>query len=241
MTDHLEEQPDVDQPDADQPALEQAPRVDPDPGRDPPGELDRLAAHVAEVESLVRTVAWGVGHETAELKGALEALAARVAELEPAEAEADADAEPEPEPEPEAWVDYATTQDWQDLAGWVDWLVCTYDFQPSRTVLSCWPAHRGAVEELAALRTAWRMAAKAGRAKQPNDALIYWHDRWLHPCVIRLRENFQQKTCTDRHDQTRPGRPTNPDLLAAALVDAAPRAVAGAGKDARTDTAPAGS
>lgn len=185
---------------------------------DPPGELERLAAHVAEVESLVRTVAWGVGHETTELKAALEALAARVDVLEPAAVD------DEPEPEPQAWVDYATAQDWQALAGWVDWLVCTYDFQPSRTVLPCWPAHRGVVEELAALRAAWRMAATAGRAKKPNDALILWHDRWLHPCVQRLRENFQQKSCTDRHDQTRPGRATNPGLLATALVDAAERA-----------------
>jgi hypothetical protein len=88
-------------------------------------------------------------------------------------------------------VDYATAQDWQDLATWVDWLVCTYDFQPSRADLPCWPAHRGVVEELATLRTAWRMTAAAGRARKPNDGLIYWHDRWLHPCVQRLRENFQ--------------------------------------------------
>ncbi len=221
-----DEQPDVVQPDAAQLALEQAPGVAPDSGQDPVGELERLAAHVAEVESLVRTVAWGVGHETAELKATLEGLATRVAELEPAEAD------DEPEPEPKAWVDYAAAQDWQDLAGWVDWLVCTYDFQPSRTVLPCWPAHRGVVEELAALRTAWRMAAKAGRAKKPNDALIYWHDRWLHPCVVRLRENFQQKSCTDRHDRTRPGKTTSPDLLATALVDAAERASAGAAADA---------
>ena len=190
-------------------------------------ELDRLAAHVAEVESLLRTVAWGVGHETTDLNAALEALAARVDVLEPAVVD------DEPEPEPQAWVDYATAQDWQALAGWVDWLVRTYDFQPSRTVLPCWPAHRGVVEELAALRTAWRMAATAGRARKPNEALIFWHDRWLRPCVQRLRKNFHQKSCTDRHDRTRPGKTTSPDLLAAALVDAAPARTAAASPSVR--------
>lgn len=95
--------------------------------------------------------------------------------------------------------------------------------------------HRGVVEELAALRTAWRTAAKAGQDKKPDEALIYWHDRWLHPCVARLRENSQQKTRTDRHDQTRPGRTTSPDLLAASLVDAAQRAAAA--EDTLVDTA----
>lgn len=240
MTTAPDNEPEVDQPDVEQPTLEQAvfeqaPDDDPEPGRDPLVELGRLTAHIAEVESLVRTVAWGVGHETAELKAALADLTARLAELE--SAEVDAEPTPESDPEPQAWVDYATAQDWRDLAGWVDWLVCTYDFLPSRTVLPCWLAHRGVVEELAALRTAWRMAAKTGQDKKPNEALIYWHDRWLHPCVIRLRESFQQKTCTDRHDHTRPGRPTNPDLLAAALVDAAQRMAATAGGNALVDTA----
>ena len=171
------------------------------------------------MESLVRTLAWGVNRETGDLKATLAALTARVDQLAP-----QARDEPAPAPAPAAWVDCATAQDWQDLAGWVDWLAGTYDVQPSRAVLPCWPAHRGVAEELAALRTAWRAAATAGRARKPNDALIYWHDRWLHPCLLRLREGYQQKSCQDTHKPSRAGRSTDPDLLATACVDTAERA-----------------
>ncbi len=179
---------------------------------DPAEAIDELAAALEQVQGLVRTVAWGVSRETDELKAALIVLSARVDMLEP----------PAPEPaaaqedEPQAWVDYATAKDWADLATWVDWLADTYDLVPGRAVLSCWPAHRGVVEELAALRTAWRAAATAGQAKAPNDALIIWHDRWLHPCVVRLREGFQQKNCLDTHTAPRPRQLTDPELLAAA-------------------------
>jgi len=213
-----QDQPEVDQLDVDQPEA------------GPLSEWDRLLAQITELDSLVRTVAWGVQHETSELRGALEDLAARVAELEPPEVE-------KPDAEPQAFVDYATAEDWQALAAWVDWLVTTYDFLPSKTVLPCWPAHRGVVEELAALRTAWRMAAKAGRGAKPNDALIFWHDRWLHSCLARLREHFQQKSCSDKHSDPRPGKATNPDLLAAALPGPGEETAAADGEDAEVDTA----
>jgi hypothetical protein len=173
--------------------------------------IDDLAAEIEQVQGLVRTVAWGVSRETDELKAAVDELSARVDELEPPDPEST-----EEEDEPQAWVDYATAQDWADLAEWVDWLADSYDVVPSRTVLPCWPAHRGAAEELAALRNAWRGAATRGRANESNDALIIWHDRWLHPCLVRLREGFQQKNCQDAHSTPRPRQLTNPHLLAAA-------------------------
>ena len=185
----------------------------------PPVSLRELAGRVETVESLIRTVAWGVARETDDLNDAVTALRARVDVLTPAPP----DAEPEPEPEPQAWVDYATAQDWRELARWVDWLMATYDLQPSRAVLPCWPVHLGVVEELAALRTAWRAAAKAGRSRTPNDALIYWHDRWLHPVLHRLRQDFQIKLCEDQHKPVCAGRGTDLDLLAAVLVDVAER------------------
>ena len=179
--------------------------------------VQTITGQLDQVESLVRTLAWGVNRETGDLKAALAALTARVDELAPP-------AQHEPAPQPTAWVDDATAQDWQDLAGWVDWLAGTYDVQPSRAVLPCWPAHRGVAEELAALRTAWRAAATAGRANKPTDALIYWHDRWLVGCLLRLREGYQQKSCQDTHKPSRAGRSTDLDLLATACVGAAERA-----------------
>lgn len=194
--------------------------------------LDELADQVAgiadqleENDALVRTAVLGMARDSDALKATVGQLAARVAEFAPPVEDET------PEPPPTAWVDYAGAQDWQALAGWVDWLVCTYDLQPSRTVLPCWPAHRGVAEELAALRTAWVMAAKAGRAKTPNDAMIYWHDRWLHPCLPRLRDAFQYGTCADKHKAPRPGRTADLDLLAAALMAAAERAAASTGLD----------
>jgi hypothetical protein len=179
-----------------------------------PTTIHELAGRLETVESQIRTLAWGVTHETDELKRAVEELRARVDALDPPASPA--------EP-PRAWVDSATAHDWRELATWVDWLIHTYDLQPSRAVLPCWPAHRGVAEELAALRAAWRAAAaKAGSCPTPNDALIHWHDRWLHPFLLRQRENFHIKGCQDGHKAVRPPRPTDPQLLAA-LVDAAER------------------
>jgi len=195
-------------------------------GGDPAGAVRALAGRLEQVESLIRTLAWGVGRETDDLQAALDILTARLDQLEPPAPEAVVTGEDERTPEPQAWVDYATAKDWQDLAGWVDWLMATYDVIPSRAVLPCWPAHRGVAEELAALRTAWRAAALAGRASTPSDALIFWHDRWLHPCLLRLREAFQQMTCQDKHNQIRPGLRTDRELLTTTLVDAAERSAA---------------
>lgn len=174
-----------------------------------------LAEQVTQLNALLGASAAGWEVQAGLLRAGLDALIARVDELEPAPEE-----EPE-EPEPKAWVDTATGQDWQELAEWTDWLIRTYDVQRSHMVLGCWPAHRGVAEELAALRTAWRAAAIKGAKPTPNDALIYWHDRWLHPTLIRIRGEFQQRNCPDGHRPTSTGRPTDPDLLTAAKTEAA--------------------
>ena len=203
-----------------------APRAVPDDGAadarraapaDRPLSLPALAARLAELEDLLGGLAYGVQSETDALR---EELAGRLAVLEQAGAGAGPSA-PGDEPEPRAWVDGAGVADWQELAAWVDWLTRTYDLTPSRAVLPCWPAHRGVAEELAALRAAWRAAATAARAEGPNDQLVYWHDRWLHPCLSRLREAYKLKQCADRHVPIAPARSTDPDLLAAAPLDAA--------------------
>ena len=179
-----------------------------------PTTAHELAGRLEAVESQIRTIAWGVTQETDELKRAVEELRGRVSASPPAS----------PAAQPRAWVDSATARDWRELAAWVDWLLGTYDLQHSRAVLPCWPAHRGVAEELAALRTAWRAAAaKTGSSSTPNDALIHWHDRWLHPFLLRQRENFQIRGCEDGHKAVRPLSPTDPELLAVVLVDAAER------------------
>jgi len=175
--------------------------------------LGALAGRLTEAEALMRSVAVGAARETAALAAALNKLTARVDGLSPQAAKDVA--------KPAAWAQTATATDWAELAGWVDWLAGAYDLQPSRAVLPCWPAHPGAVEELAALRTAWREASTAARAKELNHELADWHDR-VHRCLPRLREAFQQRSCQDKHTRPRPGRPTEVYLLDTARAGAAP-------------------
>lgn len=122
---------------------------------------------------------------------------------------------------PLPWGARASAEDWRDLAAWVDWLAATYDHQPSRAVLPCWPAHGGVVHELAALRTAWTSAATTDASDEPGDAMAAWHEGLLRPCLTRLREDYQLKACTDRHTPPRPRRLTDHDVLARTLVHAA--------------------
>lgn len=67
----------------------------------------------------------------------------------------------------------------------------------------CWPNHPGVVEELLALYAAWS-AAYAG--KEPGEAAIAWHDRWLHPCLHRIWTVYGLNSCAreGRHED----RPT---------------------------------
>lgn len=136
-----------------------------------------------------------------------------------------------PAPDPAAWVDYATAREWEELAAWVAWLQATYDFRPNSGVPPCWPAHSGAVEELAALRASWREAANEARpavtaadgTSQPgpqadSSALIHWHDRWLAPLLTRLRTLYQASNCSQGHSAPMAGRTTDGKLLTEALA-----------------------
>lgn len=206
----------------------------PSPARDDMAELraatrelidgiEGLTVRVDDVDRVARTIAAGAQHELDQLRAQLADVAARLAKLEP---------EPPPPqratdkalPPPRAWVDRAVRKDWDELAAWVGWLTATYDVVPSRAVPPCWPAHRGVVEELAALHAAWREAAIRAGGQKPTDALIFWHERWLHPFLERMHEAFQTRSCTDRHTPARPGRVTDPELLAEVLVTVPERA-----------------
>lgn len=120
-------------------------------------------------------------------------------------------------PGPVPWTERATAQQWHDLAAWVDWLSETYELLGDLRIVPCWPAHLGVVEELAALWDAWRAAAGRapieGEPPGDNDALAFWHDRYLAPLVNRLPALYSVKSC--RHGHSAPGRApsTDRDLL----------------------------
>lgn len=184
---------------------------------DEPGDfaadVEGLRADVDELASSVTALTYGITSETDALSERLDALHEVVTHgaVGPAGTKNRA--------APQMWSAVASTEDWQELASWVDQLTTTYDLTASRGVLPCWPAHGGAVHELAALRSAWLRAAGT---PGPDDALAYWHDRLLAPCLERLRSDYQMGNCVEKHENARPRRTTDRSLLSAALDDAAP-------------------
>lgn len=173
---------------------------------------DSLEERVAALEDTFGDLASGMTQEIDQLSAAVQELASNGT---PAGALEGGDpARP--------WAARATTEDWAELAQWVDWLAATYDLQPSKAVLSCWPAHGGAVHELAALHSAWVSAAKRDASDDPADAMAMWHDRALRPTLARLREDYQLKLCADRHQAPRPSRLTDQALLTASTSDTSP-------------------
>ena len=117
-----------------------------------------------------------------------------------------------PPAEPVPWGDRATTEDWHALAEWVDWLIYTYELRDEVRLTSCWPAHPGVVEELAALRSAWRDAATRA-TEGDNDALAFWHDRYLAPLVHRLPAIYAVRICRNGHEPAATSILTDRDLL----------------------------
>lgn len=104
-----------------------------------------------------------------------------------------------------SWAQAAGPQDWADLAEWVDWLMTHYDIPRGQRIAPCWPAHPGVVEELAALRSSWRVVAKhAAPGVKPSVEMINWHDRWMAPCLERLQQLYTMKNCLNSH-QSPPG------------------------------------
>lgn len=179
-------------------------------------ELEVLRTRLSECEASVRMVSKGASSEIDEVKTAIIDLIDQVAALQPSHEEQPAP----PKRPPVAWVDHADSDAWTELASWVDWLIATYEVRANRAVLPCWPAHRGVAEELAALWQSWKTAAVTVTAAQPSEAMIVWHERHLWPALARFREYTAQFQCHERHKTHRPGEPTSPELLAAALASA---------------------
>jgi hypothetical protein len=199
-----------------------------EPGPASTPTLADLAHQVHELDYMVRETAIGTEDEIDGIKTAATRHEQTLADLEQTLADLEetvADLSPPDDTSPDtakpvAWLGYATRKDWQALAEWVEWLISTYELQPSRTVLPCWPAHPGVVEELAALHQAWLEAAAKGHSQTPNDSMIFWHDRWFHPCTLRLREVSQYRLCVDGHKPVLAARPADTELLAKALAEA---------------------
>lgn len=72
---------------------------------------------------------------------------------------------------------------WDQLAGWVDWLIERYRLEDTLPV--CWYRHGAMVDELDALRAAWTAAYTTPGAR-PNDAAAWM--ALLAGALTRIRE-----------------------------------------------------
>lgn len=130
--------------------------------------------------------------------------------------EAPAEGVEEP-PGPVPWSERATAQQWHDLATWADWLGETYELKTKYGVYSCWPAHPGIVEEIAALWDSWRDAARRattdGLPAGDNDAMAFWHDRYLAPWAQRVQGIYAMHACQHGHVPAPKAPVTDRDLL----------------------------
>jgi len=198
-------------------------------------QVATLRQEVQQLTSLIRTVAHGVGEDTDALGRGLLELTERLDDMDPVPPQpaptAASTGGQDSDPKPRAWVDYASAQDWRKLAKWVDWLHTTYDLRPNTGVPTCWPAHRGVTEELAALWAAWRQAATEARPMVVDDdgveepgpqadgsSLVYFHDRWLHPALTRLTALYRIGDCRQGHNTFRAAPTTDTDLLTKAVA-----------------------
>jgi len=155
------------------------------------------------------TVLWnGVEDLTARLdtseaatEGALRSLGAAVDDLKDKLAQL-LKKEREKDIDPRRWAARATGKDWEALIDWVDELTASYSLVGDYTIPPCWPAHPGVVEELAGLHRSWTRALindELAKNHGAND-LTAWHDRWLWPCLRRMKTGHYRTTnCRDRH------------------------------------------
>lgn len=172
-------------------------------------ELEQLREQVTALTELVEQMATAGEQEqeaTVEAIGRLETAVGGLLEV-PTEA-----TETDEAPKPVAWVDYASAEDWVRLCDWVDWLMGAYDLDDARQVWSCWPAHLGVAEELAALWSAWLEAASRAR-EADGDALAFWHDRYLIPFLMRVQRVYNIGLCREGHTSMSLAAPTNRTLI----------------------------
>ena len=155
------------------------------------------------------TLVWnGLAELTTRLDGTEDAVAAALDTLTAAVADLKTQLtallakEREKDVPPRRWAARATRKDWDQLVVWVDELNADYSLLGDYTIPPCWPAHPGVVEDLAGLHHAWTIAVindELGKQAGSNN-LTAWHDRWLWPCLRRMKAGHYRTTnCRDRH------------------------------------------
>jgi hypothetical protein len=121
--------------------------------------------------------------------------------------------------QPRRWAARATSKEWDNLVVWVDRLNADYSLLGDYTIPPCWPAHPGVIEELAGLKRSWSRAMIAdelAKTSGGND-LTAWHDRWLWPCLTRIKSGHYRTTNCRTNHQPENGdtRSTDRDFLPA--------------------------
>ena len=163
--------------------------------------LEALAGRLDDTEDAIATTLETIGGEVAGLNANVEQLVAQERELV----------------KPRRWAARATPKEWKELIDWVDELNSDYSLLSDYTIPPCWPAHPGVVEELAGLWRSWIHAAinDARAKKQGSSDLTAWHDRWLWPCLERIKTTHYGTTnCRQSHQPDRRAvSPTNHEML----------------------------
>ena len=148
--------------------------------------LEALAGRLDDTEDAIATTLETIGGEITDLKANLAQLLAQERELV----------------KPLRWAARASREDWNNLVDWVDDLNGDYSLLSDYVIPPCWPAHPGVVEELAGLWRSWIHAVVSdARAKKQGTAdLTAWHDRWLWPCLERIKASHYRTTnCRQSH------------------------------------------
>lgn len=175
--------------------MSQPPTVTADPAADPTDAVVELQRLGEEIDTL-RAAMQDLQAQHQELKAKHEVQVGMLSDLEAKIPETVRHTRPGIG---NAFADNASQKDMDDLIGWVDWLIATYDLVPARQVKPCWPAHPGAVEELAGLRAAWREAAG-----KDGSQMATWHGLHLAGTLGRLESAYQISRCKpDRCEQLR--------------------------------------
>jgi len=200
-----------------------------EPDQPTPHELGDLAARVAEHEGMLTSLA-RMMNESLQTSQAqqelLDRLATAVRGGQPGPGSNHPGGDPDhTEVSFSGWADRADVDDWTSLADWVDWLTGTYDLR-DQVIHSCWPAHGGVVEELAALWLAWQQATGSCQEGDwtGDEALAYWHDRYLPGCLARLVSLYSLHDCggATGHEPGPAARPTERDRIVVHATGEAP-------------------
>jgi hypothetical protein len=119
-------------------------------------------------------------------------------------------------------------EQWEQLAQWVEDILCDWYQLTCGQLPDCWPLHRPAVLELSWLRTCYLAAYTRGAAPQLAGE---WHTRWRRDALANLATIIDGRWCepgqhmidsTVKRELKRPPVPA-PSLLPQAPTPSAPR------------------